>query len=443
MVNTLNTSKYIKELRDSLRLGQREFANLIGLGKDGERTVRGWETGEHKPSPLKWSRILELEGEMKRYYENAPLKQGPIDESLFTFIDLFAGIGGIRYPFQKLGGHCVFTSEWDKFAQKTYLENFGEMPSGDITKIKASSIADHDILLGGFPCQAFSQAGLKQGFNDTRGTMFFEIQRILVEKRPKAFLLENVKQLRGHDKGRTLKTIKAILEGKHDRQIPRDIPLSEEARHALSEKLNYWVDFKVLRAVDFGIPQNRERVFIVGFDRNRFPTYSDEDFNNLFQWPEPRNTPTKVGDILQSQDELYEDFLKHNKDRFTISDRLWEGHKKRKKEHKTKGNGFGFSLFNANSNYTNTISARYYKDGSEILIDQSHLNKNPRKLTPRECARLQGFPDEFKVETVSQNQIYQQFGNSVCMNVVEEVAKAIITALNSLQKTGKDIKKAS
>ncbi len=441
MVNALNTSEYIKELRDSLRLGQREFANLIGLGKDGERTVRGWEAGEHKPSPLKWSRILELEGEMKRYYENAPLKQKPIDESLFTFIDLFAGIGGIRYPFQKLGGHCVFTSEWDKFAQKTYLENFGEMPSGDITKIKASSIADHDILLGGFPCQAFSQAGLKQGFNDTRGTMFFEIQRILVEKRPKSFLLENVKQLRGHDKGRTLKTIKAILEGKHDQQLPRDIPLSEEARHALSEKLNYWVDIKVLRAADFGIPQNRERVFIVGFDKNQFPNFSDEDFNNLFQWPKPRNTPTKVGDILQSQEELNEDFLEHNKDRFTISDKLWKGHQKRKREHKTKGNGFGYSLFNSNSEYTNTISARYYKDGSEILIDQSHINKNPRKLTPRECARLQGFPDEFKVDAVSQNQIYKQFGNSVCMNVIEEVATEIITTLNSLERLKKDIQK--
>ena len=439
MVNTLNTSEYIKELRDSLRLGQREFANLIGLGKDGERTIRGWEAGEHKPSPLKWSRILELQDEMKLYYENAPLKQKPIEESLFTFIDLFAGIGGIRYPFQKLGGHCVFTSEWDKFAQKTYLENFGEMPSGDITKIKASSIADHDILLGGFPCQAFSQAGLKQGFNDTRGTMFFELQRILVEKRPKAFLLENVKQLRGHDKGHTLKTIKDILEGEHDQQLPDDIPLSEEARHALSKKLNYWVDIKVLRAADFGIPQNRERVFIVGFDRNQFPILSDTNFEALFQWPKPRHTPTKVGDILQSQDELSEDFQVHNKDRFTISDKLWEGHQKRKREHKAKGNGFGYSLFNADNEYTNTISARYYKDGSEILIDQSHINKHPRKLTPRECARLQGFPDEFKVDAVSQNQIYKQFGNSVCMNVIEEVAREIIT---SMQRMKKDLQKA-
>jgi len=438
----VNTSQYIKELRDNLRLGQREFANLIGLGKDGERTVRGWEAGDHKPSPLKWSRILELQDEMKRYYENAPLKQKTLEESQFTFIDLFAGIGGIRYPFQKLGGHCVFTSEWDKFAQKTYLENFGEMPSGDITKIKASDIADHDILLGGFPCQTFSQAGLKQGFNDTRGTMFFEIQRILVEKRPKSFMLENVKQLRGHDKGRTLKAIKAILEGKYEQQLPDNIPLSEEARHALSEKLNYWVDIKVLRAADFGVPQNRERVFIVGFDRNQFPSLSDANFEALFHWPKPPRTPTQVGDILQDQEELAKDLKEHNKDRFTISDKLWEGHKKRKAEHKKKGNGFGYSLFNAENERTNTISARYYKDGSEILIDQYHLYKNPRKLTPRECARLQGFPEEFKVDAVSQNQIYRQFGNSVCMTVIEAVAKQMIAALADAQKMTKDLKQA-
>ena len=184
MPKILNTSHHIKHLRESLGLGQREFANLLGLGKDGERTVRGWESGEHKPSRLKWSRIVELKDEMKNYYDNAPLKQQPLEESQFTFIDLFAGIGGIRYPFQQLNGHCVFTSEWDKFAQKTYLENYGEMPNGDITQISATDIPEHDVLLGGFPCQAFSQAGLKKGFSDTRGTMFFEIQKILSAKRP-------------------------------------------------------------------------------------------------------------------------------------------------------------------------------------------------------------------------------------------------------------------
>ncbi|MFN1535594.1 DNA cytosine methyltransferase, partial [Vibrio jasicida] len=337
-------------------------------------------------------------------------------------------IGGIRYPFQQLGGHCVFTSEWDKFAQKTYLANYGDMPNGDITKIPAEKIDDHEILLGGFPCQAFSQAGLKQGFSDTRGTMFFEVQRILAAKRPKAFLLENVKQLRGHDKGRTLKTIMDILRGKHEQQIPEDVPMSEEARHALQDKLNYWVDVRVLRAGDFGAPQNRERVFIIGFDKDKYPTI---DFKKAFKWPEPPKTPTRVGDILQTQEELAADHKEYGKDRFTISDKLWEGHQKRKAEHKTKGNGFGYSLFNAESEYTNTISARYYKDGSEILIDQSHLNKNPRKLTPRECARLQGFPESFKVDAVSQNQVYQQFGNSVCMNVIHAVAEQMINTLTT------------
>ncbi|MEZ8038951.1 DNA (cytosine-5-)-methyltransferase [Vibrio sp. 1F263] len=440
MVHKLNTSHYIKELRDRLGLGQRELANLIGLGKDGERTIRGWEAGEHKPSPLKWGKIIDLEDEMKRFYDNAPLKQGKIEDASFRFIDLFAGIGGIRYPFQQLGGHCVFTSEWDKFAQKTYLANYGDMPNGDITKISAEEIDDHEILLGGFPCQAFSQAGLKQGFSDTRGTMFFEVQKILALKRPKAFLLENVKQLRGHDKGRTLKTIMDILQGKHEQQIPEDVPMSEEARRALQDELNYWVDVRVLRAGDFGAPQNRERVFIIGFDKDQFPGVN---FGDMFNWPEPPKTPTRVGDILQTPEELAADHAEHGKDRFTISDRLWEGHQKRKEGHKTKGNGFGYSLFNAESEYTNTISARYYKDGSEILIDQAQLNKNPRKLTPRECARLQGFPESFKVDAVSQNQVYQQFGNSVCMNVIHAVAEQMIKTLTAAEKLVGEQRQAS
>ncbi|QUM82941.1 DNA (cytosine-5-)-methyltransferase [Moritella sp. 5] len=440
MVHKLNTSKYIKELRKNLGLGQRELANLIGLGKDGERTIRGWEAGEHTPSPLKWGKIVDLEKKMQDSYDNAPLKQAEINDSDFRFIDLFAGIGGIRYPFQQLGGHCVFTSEWDKFAQKTYLANYGDMPNGDITQIAAKDIPDHEILLGGFPCQAFSQAGLGQGFSDTRGTMFFEVQRILTEKKPKAFLLENVKQLRGHDKGRTLKMILDILQGKHEQEIPDDIPMSEEARHALAEKLNYWVDVRVLRAGDFGAPQNRERIFIIGFDKDQYPNV---DFDKAFCWPEPPKTITRVGNILQTEIELKADQEEHGKDRFTISDRLWEGHKKRKAGHKTKGNGFGYSLVNADSEYTNTISARYYKDGSEILIDQSHLNKNPRKLTPRECARLQGFPENFKVDASSQNQVYQQFGNSVCMNVIHAVAKQMVDTLKSSEPFTNKQRKAS
>lgn len=424
-----NNNKYLNAneimcIRKRLGLGRTEFAILLGLGAQGERTVRGWETEEHKPSKTKVEAILKLEQELASIREKAPFKGEP-QTSTFKFIDLFAGIGGIRLPFQELGGECVFTSEWDKFAQKTYLANYGEMPKGDITKIKASEIPDHDILLGGFPCQAFSQAGLKKGFSDTRGTMFFEIQRILAEKRPKAFLLENVKQLRGHDQGRTLKTIQAILKGEFEQEVPEDVPLSEEARQALSEKLNYWVDYKVLRAADFGAPQNRERVFIVGFDKNYF---SEADIDDLFQWPQPPRTPTRVGDILEELADISE-----KDDRYTISDRLWAGHKKRKAQHQEKGNGFGYSLYTPDSEYTNTISARYYKDGSEILIDQSRLGKNPRKLTPRECARLQGFPEEFVVDSVSHGQIYKQFGNSVCVKVVQEVAQSMINFMTSIQ----------
>lgn len=411
-----NISDYVLEIRKKLRLGRTEFANLLGMNSTGERTVRGWETGEHKPTPKKLSDIANLEQELKKLRELAPFKYSSKEKAPFTFIDLFAGIGGIRLPFQYLGGKCVFTSEWDKFAQKTYIANYGEVPHGDITQIKAKEIPSHDILLGGFPCQSFSQAGLKQGFNDTRGTMFFEIQRILVEHRPKAFLLENVKQLRGHDKGRTLQTILDILQGTNNDAMPDDVPMSEDARHALTEKLNYSVDYKVLRAADFGIPQNRERIFIVGFDKNYYG--EDFDIKTLFQWPTPTHEPTSVGDILEDLSQISE-----GEDKYTISDKLWAGHQRRKAEHKTKGNGFGYSLYNRDSEYTNTISARYYKDGSEILIDQSELGKNPRKLTPRECANLQGFPKDFIVDAVSHGQIYKQFGNSVCTKVIEAVAK--------------------
>ena len=195
----------IREKRIRMGLTQLELACLLELKENGERTIRGWELGEHKPSKSKLAKVLEL-------HEEAPFRDEN-NNPKFRFIDLFAGIGGIRLPFQQLGGECVFSSEWDKFAQRTYAANYGEVPSGDITQIVASDIPDHDILMGGFPCQSFSQAGLKKGFEDTRGTMFFEIQRILGEKRPKVFLLENVKQLKGHDKGRTLQTILNILTG--------------------------------------------------------------------------------------------------------------------------------------------------------------------------------------------------------------------------------------
>ena len=230
-------------------------------------------------------------------------------------------------------------------------------------------------------------------------------------------MLENVKQLRGHQKGKTLEVILSTLRGEQTPHISSDIPMSEDARAALGKKLNYWVDYRILRAADFGIPQNRERIFIVGFDKDQYP--KNFDFEKNFSWPEPPCTPTRVGDILEPEVD----------ESFTISDRLWTGHKRRKEEHKVKGNGFGYSLFNADSSYTNTISARYYKDGSEILIDQSDIGKNPRKLTPRECARLQGFPESYIVDAVSSNQVYKQFGNSVCMKVVQAIAEKVAQTL--------------
>ena len=410
-------SDYIKNKRELLGMTQLEFAKLLNLNINVERTVGGWERGEHEPSPSKWIQIVEM-------ITDVPFKHLVSEQAKFKFIDLFAGIGGIRLPFQELGGQCVFTSEWDKFSQKVYATNFGHIPDGDITKIKATDIPDHDILLGGFPCQAFSQAGLKKGFNDSRGTMFFEIQRILAEKTPKAFLLENVKQLKGHDKGRTLNHILEILEGTSEQVVPEDIPMSEDARRALSAKLNYQVFFKVLRARDFGVPQNRERIFIVGFDLNYFG--DNVNFEELFDFPKPPMLETRLGQILEDSTTV--------DSKYTLSDKLWQGHLRRKEEHKEKGNGFGYSLFTDESPYTSTLSARYYKDGSEILIDQSHLGKNPRKLTPRECARLQGFPDAFVIASVSDAQAYKQFGNSVCVPVIRSVANKIIQAINAAEK---------
>lgn len=311
---------------------------------------------------------------------------------MIRIIDLFAGIGGIRRGFEQASKNnveCVFTSEWDKYAADTYKANYpGEEVHGDITLIDEEMVPEHDILLAGFPCQPFSQAGLKKGFDDTRGTLFFDIERILLAKRPKAFLLENVKRLRTHDGGRTLEVI---------------------IRHLKAAGYNN-LQTEVLRARDFGLPQNRERILIVGF----------LDDNVKFEFPKPTGTATRVGDILEQKPD----------DKYTISDRLWEGHQRRKKENKLKGKGFGFGIVDENSEYTNTISARYYKDGSEILISQK--NKNPRKLTPREAARLQGFPDDFKI-VASDNQAYKQFGNSVPVNVMEAVAAQMLKSMEAAE----------
>lgn len=315
--------------------------------------------------------------------ENIPFKNP--DHFHYRLVDLFAGIGGIRLGFQMHGDvGCVFSSEWDKFAAKTYKANFGDTPKGDITQIKEEDIPEHDILVAGFPCQPFSNAGKKLGFEDTRGTLFFDIARILKEKRPRMFLLENVKNLLTHNNGKTFEVIVKTLES-----------------------LNYHVHYKILKSCDFGIPQRRERLYIVGFSKDYYP----EDLE--FSFPNPLANKTKVGDILESDVD----------DKYTISDKLWAGHKRRKKMHALKGNGFGYSLVNENTSYTNTISARYYKDGSEILVEQK--GKNPRKLTPREAVRLQGFPDNFIIP-VSDTQSYKQFGNSVSVPVVYEIAGKIL-----------------
>ena len=417
MEDTLLQSKdLIKHRRESLGLTQKEFAFLLNLKDSGDRTISGWERGEHSPTDAKLKIIKNLSTLI-------PFKESSKKPD-FTFIDLFAGIGGIRLPFQQLNGKCLFSSEWDKFAIKTYASNYGELPNGDITKIQTNQIPSHDILLAGFPCQAFSQAGLKKGFTDTRGTMFFEIQRILAAKQPKAFLLENVKQLKGHDKGKTLKTILEILRGDNKQNIPQDYPVSDEVRKSMNKKLNYAVDFRVLRANNFGIPQKRERIYIVGFNRDYFKNTDalDKKIEEMFSTLEQKKSITRLGDVLEENSKVEE--------KYTISDRLLAGHIRRRKEHKIKGNGFGYSLFNTESPFCNTISARYYKDGSEILIDQSDINKNPRKLTPRECARIQGFPDEFNVAAVSDVQIYKQFGNSVSVPVIREIASHMIDILS-------------
>ena len=371
----------LKAKRLRLHMTQKELADAVGMPKYGDRTIRRWENGESKPSALELSHIL-------NFPEKAPFEDKP--DAPFKMIDLFAGIGGTRLGFFQTGKtHVVFSSEIDSNAKKTYKANFGEDPSGDITKIAAKDIPDHDILVGGFPCQAFSQAGLKRGFEDTRGTLFFEIARILKEKKPKAFLLENVKNLTLHDHGKTFETIKTTLE-----------------------QLGYAVTPVLFKAKDFGVPQNRERIYIIGFNKKKVKNYKD------FVTPVPPCPETHVGDILE----------KNVNEKYTISDALWEGHQRRKAEHKLKGNGFGYTLFNESSPYTNTISARYYKDGSEILIEQP--GKNPRKLTPRECARLQGFPEEFIIP-VSDTQAYKEFGNSVAVPVIHAIAEEIIKVLEN------------
>lgn len=319
---------------------------------------------------------------------------------MFTFIDLFAGIGGMRIAFEQNGGHCVYSSEWNKYCQQTYFANFGEQPEGDITKVDADMIPDHDILVAGFPCQPFSIAGVSKknslgratGFEDkTQGTLFFDVCRILEAKHPKAFMLENVKNLCSHDKG---KTFKIILE-------------------SLNE-LGYKVFYSIIDGQNY-VPQHRERIIIVGFDTRRYGT--DYSFDFII---DPITPKPVIQNILESDAE----------EKYTLSDKLWTYLQDYAAKHKAAGNGFGYGIAPVDG-VSRTLSARYYKDGSEILIEQK--NKNPRKLTPRECARLQGFPDTFKIP-VSDTQAYKQFGNSVVVPLIANVAYLIRNKLTELDQ---------
>lgn len=318
----------------------------------------------------------------------------------FTFIDLFAGIGGMRLAFEAQGGQCVFSCEWDKYCQKTYFDNFGVMPRGDIRQIYEKDVPNHDILVAGFPCQPFSIAGVSKknslgratGFLDkTQGTLFFDVVRILNEKRPRAFLLENVKNLKSHDHGRTWKIIMESLD-----------------------ELDYAVFPQVLDGQAF-VPQHRERVFIVGFDKKRYGDDISFDFNLKAPTEKPR-----LGTILEQDVDQ----------RYTLSPHLWQYLQDYAAKHHAKGNGFGYGLISPDG-ISRTLSARYYKDGSEILIPQE--GECPRRLTPRECARLQGYPDTFRI-TVSDTQAYKQFGNSVVVPLVTAVAGKIVEKLSGMQE---------
>lgn len=378
---------------------QQEIATHLNFGV---RQVRRWEKGEIPPPP-------HIAAELQRLLN---FGMTPRSNGDFKFIDLFAGIGGIRLAFEKIGGECVFTSEWDSYAQKTYAANFQDTHeiNGDITKIDAEDIPDHDLLLGGFPCQPFSIAGVSKknalgrahGFADeTQGTLFFDVARIIATKRPRAFMLENVKNLQSHDKGRTFDVIKRTLE----------------------VELGYQIFFKVIDGAHF-VPQHRERIIIVGF---RDPVIFDWGMLDL-----PEKGQRRLGEVIHKtagEPVLNEDgpnYYDHAKrqvqDKYTLTDKLWAYLQNYKKKHQAAGNGFGFGMVTPDS-VTRTLSARYYKDGSEILFSQGE-SRNPRRLTPRECARLMGFPDSFKIP-VSDTQAYKQFSQAAVVPMIEAVAKLI------------------
>jgi len=372
-----------ENLRIKSGLSRAAAADLLGVT---ERTVIRYETGESRPSPIA----------VRWLQEHIAKSAKTTTAAAFKFIDLFAGIGGLRVGFDKIGGQCVFTSEWDKYSQATYRENFGsEHPiAGDIREYSRdpSLIPAHDVLLAGFPCQPFSIAGVSKknalgrphGFLcDTQGTLFFDLAQIIAHHKPSVFLLENVKNLERHDKGRTFATILNVLRN----------------------ELGYQVHYRVIDSRPW-VPQRRERIFIVGFrDPNTF------DFGKL---DIPDASP-RLGSILDKHEDV--------DPKYTLTQHLWNYLKGYKEKHEAKGNGFGYSLFGPDD-VARTLSARYFKDGSEVLIAQPR--KRPRRLTPRECARLMGFErndgQEFRIP-VSDTQAYRQFGNAVVVPVVNSVAE--------------------
>ena len=377
------------ELRQRSGMSIEEIAPELGYSAS---TVYRWERGEIEPKAAVFRALQTL-------IQLSPTKPDGVDRSSipFRFIDLFAGIGGLRIGFEGIGGRCVFTSEWDRHAQETYHRNFRDNHTvqGDVRQFSESPdlVAEHDLLLAGFPCQPFSIAGVSKknalgrphGFLcDTQGTLFFDTAQIIAHHRPAAFVLENVKNLESHDKGRTFATIKNVLRN----------------------ELGYHIQTRVISA-EHWVPQRRERIFIVGFRDS-----TDFDLNRLQL---PAGGP-KLRSILQPHDEV--------DPKYTLTERLWEYLQAYKAKHTAKGNGFGYSLFGPND-VSRTLSARYYKDGSEVLIDQP--GKRPRRLTPLECARLMGFDRDdrrWKIP-VSDTQAYRQFGNAVVVPVVEFLAEAM------------------
>ncbi|EKB9992492.1 DNA (cytosine-5-)-methyltransferase [Salmonella enterica] len=390
------------------RYTQREIAEHVG--KD-TKTVRRWEKGE-TPCPTMLVPAL-------RDLLQHPASDSAESGNRFSFIDLFAGIGGIRLGFEAHGGECVFTSEWNDFSKKTYIENYGDHHPfiGDIVPFPAENVPDHDVLLGGFPCQPFSIAGVSKknslgrphGFEcTTQGTLFFDVARIIATKRPKAFLLENVKNLLSHDKGNTFNVILKTLR----------------------DELGYDVHYKIIDGQHF-TPQHRERIIIVGFREKT--DFSWDALQLAAEGP-------RLNSILHKTDGS-EPVLPWDEDRFfnhkqqvvqpkyTLTPKLWAYLQAYAEKHRAAGNGFGFGMVYPDS-VTRTLSARYYKDGSEILVYQGK-NKRPRRLTPRECARLMGFPDTFRIP-VSDTQAYRQFGNSVVMPVMREVASIMVPHIQKM-----------